>query len=501
MIVFIIFMVFCFIYWIHMRDKRIEKLMEQFPGPVMHPIFGNVFNYFTSDLQEMKRRECEAFRKYGETFRVKKIRSYVISTSDPKLHEKILSNTTNYLDKTSDYDIMKTVLGNGLITSAGYQWYSHRKIIQPAFNVNILKQFIEIFEQQSKILVERLKSHCNGLIDVSKYVEPFACDMIIETSMGLKSNTQVNNGSEYAHSMSILKHVCSKRMMSYWRRFDILFSTFGYSDKRIFEDRKQFVKQFAVEVIESRRKILLEKMDTEKSSDENNPNKNIRMCFLDVLLQSLIDGLPLSNEEMLDEVQLFMAAGQDTVTQAISGTLFLLSRHKPVQDKLYAEIDEVFGNDKENTITHQQLADLKYMDMVIKESLRIFPAIQMIGRNIDHDLILDDGRTIPAGVEVRLCFGATMKSPKYFQNPIDFNPDRFACEETNPFTYSPFSAGKRDCVGKKYAIFSIKIALTRVLQHYELLAMGQEPIIQKEIISRSINGFQMALKLRTTQKN
>lgn len=151
----------------------------------------------------MKCRECKAFTKYGETFRIKKIRSYVISTADPKFYEKILGSTINYLDKTSDYDFMKIVLGDGLITSSGYQWHSHRKIIQPAFSINILKQFIEIFEQKAEILVERLKSHCNVLIDMRELLDPFTYDIIMESSMGLKSNTQLYDGSEYARAMAM----------------------------------------------------------------------------------------------------------------------------------------------------------------------------------------------------------------------------------------------------------------------------------------------------------
>lgn len=111
--------------------------------------------------------------------------------------------------------------------------------------------------------------------------------------------------------------------------------------------------------------------------------------------------------------------------------------------------------------------------------------------------LLDDGRIIPAGVEIRLHFDVTMKNVKYFKNPTEFSPERFAFGESHPFTYSPFSAGKRDCIGRKYAIICMKIALVRVLQHYELIAMGEEPIIQNEIVSRPVNGFQMALKLRT----
>lgn len=95
--------------------------------------------------------------------------------------------------------------------------------------------------------------------------------------------------------------------MSYWRRFDILFSTIGYSDKRLFDDRIQFVTKYAIEVIEARRKILLQ-TNIDKYSDENDQDKSNGMCFIDVLLQSAIDGLPLTNEEILDEVQTFMIA-------------------------------------------------------------------------------------------------------------------------------------------------------------------------------------------------
>lgn len=95
--------------------------------------------------------------------------------------------------------------------------------------------------------------------------------------------------------------------MSYWRRFDILFSTIGYSDKRLFDERTQFVTKYAIEVIETRRKILLQ-TNVEKYSDENDQVKSNGMCFIDILLQSAIDGLTLTNEEILDEVQTFMVA-------------------------------------------------------------------------------------------------------------------------------------------------------------------------------------------------
>lgn len=93
-----------------------------------------------------------------------------------------------------------------------------------------------------------------------------------------------------------------------------------------------------------------------------------------------------------------------------------------------------------------------------------------------------------------------MRNPKYFSNPNSFEPERFAAGKMNQFTYIPFSTGRRDCVGKKFAMFSMKTILTRVLQNYEMIEMGEEPIVQNELIARSINGFQMALKHRHDTK-
>lgn len=89
-----------------------------------------------------------------------------------------------------------------------------------------------------------------------------------------------------------------------------------------------------------------------------------------------------------------------------------------------------------------------------------------------------------------------MSNAKYFPNPSVFDPERFVVGDLNAFAYMPFSAGKRDCIGKKFSILSIKTVLCRVLQNFELHEMGDEPIIVNEITSGSINGFQMALTPR-----
>lgn len=112
------------------------------------------------------------------------------------------------------------------------------------------------------------------------------------------------------------------------------------------------------------------------------------MAFLDVLLQSTIDGKPLTNDDIREEVDTFMFAGHDTTTSGISHTLYLLARHSQVQQKVFEEILQVIGNDKDKLITMRELQDLKYLDLVIKESLRMYPPVPIIGRITEHEIEL-----------------------------------------------------------------------------------------------------------------
>lgn len=112
----------------------------------------------------------------------------------------------------------------------------------------------------------------------------------------------------------------------------------------------------------------------------------------------------------------------------------------------------------------------------------------------------DDGRIIPAGVNVTLNLYMTFLDPTYFKNPTMFHPERFSAEniseKLNPYAYAPFSAGSRNCIGQKFAMLSAKSSITKILQNFELLPMGEEPDIVFDIVARSLNGIQMGLKHR-----
>lgn len=116
----------------------------------------------------------------------------------------------------------------------------------------------------------------------------------------------------------------------------------------------------------------------------NIANQKTRLAFLDLLLQATWpDGKPLSDADIRDEVTTFMFEGHDTTTSGLSHAIYLLSRHPEAQQKVYQEIQTVMG--ERTTLTMADLQEFKYLECVIKETLRLYPSVPSISRFVEED--------------------------------------------------------------------------------------------------------------------
>lgn len=129
----------------------------------------------------------------------------------------------------------------------------------------------------------------------------------------------------------------------------------------------------------------------EKIEDESiEIDKNKKLALLDVLLQATVDGEPLSNLDIREEVDTFMFAGQDTTTSAIAFCLYNLAKHPEIQNKVRDEVRTVFGDDVEKPMTPNELKELNYLELVIKETLRMYPSVPLFGREAQEDVTISE---------------------------------------------------------------------------------------------------------------
>lgn len=191
-----------------------------------------------------------------------------------------------------------------------------------------------------------------------------------------------------------------------------------------------------------------------------------RKNFIDQLI--LHDG-KFSDDEIHDHIYTFVAAGYETTALQTAFTLLLLAIHQDAQEKVYCEIREVFA-ESEN-IDREMLGKLNYLDMVIKESLRLLPPVPLIGRETIEELELND-LVVPKGVTLLVnFFSLHRRKDAWGADAEDFNPDRFSPEnedDRHSHSFLPFSGGLRNCIGRHYAMLAIKIILVKFLQNYKV---------------------------------
>lgn len=142
------------------------------------------------------------FHKYGDIYRIWAIRKLLIETKNPRHFEVLLSSQKN-ITKNSWYDYFTCWLGTGLLISTGQKWFTRRKIITPTFHFKILHQFVDIFNQQNKILIEKLSKikHREKPFDIYNIITLMSLDIICQTSMGIELKAQTNEDTEYVKAV------------------------------------------------------------------------------------------------------------------------------------------------------------------------------------------------------------------------------------------------------------------------------------------------------------
>ncbi|CAG2107316.1 unnamed protein product [Medioppia subpectinata] len=170
----------------------------------------------------------------------------------------------------------------------------------------------------------------------------------------------------------------------------------------------------------------------------------------------------LSSDEMVAQAILFYIAGYDTTSAAITHALYFLSQNKDCQQKLCEELRSC------DEFTYEKLSQLKYLNGVIHETLRLRPSFARLFRACVQDYKLGNtGITIPAGTAVNINLYTLHRDPKYWPNPDKFDPERWFEPKHHPYAYLPFGAGPRLCIGQRFAINEMQMCLAKMVRKFD----------------------------------
>nr|XP_016942919.1 probable cytochrome P450 4e1 isoform X1 [Drosophila suzukii] len=468
--------------YFELGSLRRKQILNKFQGPSMLPLVGNAHQMGSTPTEILNR-----FFGWWHEYEKDNFRYWIgfysnIMVTSPKYMEFILSSQT-LISKSDVYDLTHPWLGLGLLTSTGSKWHKHRKMITPAFHFNILQDFHDVMNENSSKFIDKLKKAADGdnIFDFQEEAHYLTLDVICDTAMGVSINAMENRSSSVVQAFKDITYMIKMRAFNPWKRNEFLFRFAPEypAYRRTLKTLQDFTNEIIAKRIEARN------AGAESISQEDEFSRK-KMSFLDTLLSSTVDGRPLTSQELYEEVSTFMFEGHDTTTSGVGFAVYLLSRHQDEQKKLFGEQCDVMGDlGIGRDATFQEISQMKYLDLFIKEAQRLYPSVPFIGRYTEKDYIID-GDLVPKGTTLNLGLLMLGYNDRVFKDPHKFRPDRFDLEKPGPFEYVPFSAGPRNCIGQKFALLEIKTMVSKIIRNFKVLPALDELVSKDGCVSTTL---------------
>ncbi|CAH1100801.1 unnamed protein product [Psylliodes chrysocephalus] len=461
-LIFFFFALLLFRFVEYLRHNReFFKKVSKIHGPPGLPIIGNAYIFLRNSADYMKTIE----KLYYQYPKICKIwlgpnKTYCL-LSDPEYIKIVLTNP-KAIDKSDVYETITEVFGPGILTAPAKIWKPHRRAISPSFNKNILDSFVNIFAQASAEFVKRLREVGNKKdYDWSIFAKRYSLDVSCKTIIGvdLNINYAKPRGDDLGHAIEMINYYGTIKHLKVWYQVAAIYKF--SSVKRIFEKYTKRFNKITTLAVGEKLHQLKENVDAVYSETEEKKR-------IPDLLELIYKNPIFTEESLIYEVNTFLAASMDTTGMVICTLFIMLAMHPDIQQKVYDEVIDAVGLTGE--IESSNLVKMKYTERAIKESLRLFPPVVTFGRTITEDIDLGD-IIIPKGMMAMVIPSILHRDPKYWKDPLTFNPDRFLLEEKSkrhPCTYIPFSYGARNCIGKYYAFQNLKTLTATVIREFKM---------------------------------
>lgn len=370
-----------------------------------------------------------------------------IFSQDKEFVEYILKqNHKNYFKSEIQSVTLGKYLGNGLLTNNGKDWLRQRRLIQPGFSKVKITNLVSIMEEEIDKAFRSFNDEPE--IDLYNFFHTLAFNIVAKTLFS--SDIDEEKVKELGTIITEIQEIFARevRIPLYTQIINVL----GISDKNIKKSKR--AKSIIQSVLDKRRNSGEEKHD-----------------LLDMLINAKYEDtqLPMSDEQLVDEMLILFIAGHETTANALIFILFEISQHPEAEKKLKKEIAE----EGENIFIAESLMKKSFTVNIIKESMRLHSPAWAIDRQALEDDSFKE-YSWKKGTLIILYIAGLHRNPKYWEEPNTFIPERFDSENAKNFAYYPFGAGPRLCIGEHFAMMEMALIVRKFYQHYSFISYQKE---------------------------
>ncbi|XP_046646974.1 cytochrome P450 3A24-like [Daphnia pulicaria] len=459
----------CILYWYGTSTFDYFK-SQGINGPKPLPYFGNMWGVWKKNIPKYDK---ELAAKYGRTFGYFDGTLPNLYTTDINLIKSIFVKDFDHFVNRRTFSVKRKVFRKMLTIIQDKEWKDVRSSVTPVFTTGKIKLMSKMITECANRLVIKFQkiAETEGKLNAKMQFSAFTMDVIARCAFGMAIDNLGEKDDPFMTKAKVLFSPPANKSPLILLPF-MLPNVLGFVGESIFFP-KEF--DFFINILEGL--IKQRSNSTEKYHD-----------FVEVATEAIlehtktVDGkqVPIWTREEVDEIvtsqsMLFMLAGFDTTATTLTNSAFLLARNPEVQERLYDEV--VRKHEQFSEVNHEMILDFPYVDHVIHEVLRMYPPLLRVERMCNKEVTYN-GVHIKKGMIVTVPAFALHYDEEYYPDPNRFNPDRWDSEseiKPNPNVFMPFGMGPRNCVGMRFAIEEMKIALCTLVKNFRFFPVAETP--------------------------
>lgn len=425
-----------------------QQLHKQIAGPSGFPIIGSLVDLARDPLQFVTRLQSQ----YGDIVQFSMgPAGKTVLVSHPDHIDQILLETGKRYSRGNPTYALKTVLGNGLVTSEGDFWKRQRKLAAPAFHHQSIRQYAELMVSYTH---DMLRTWQNGAVrDVYEDMMFLTQRIIMKALFDVDMLDSARTAGE---AFDAMMHGLGAEMNG----LDAILPDFVPTPSRTrMKDGVDYINGLLIDLVEQRR-----------------AGDSTRHDLLTMLMNARDDDdQPMTLQQMLDEIRTLYLAGHETTANTLSWAWLLLSRNPAAYDQVQSEVESVLSG---RPPTAEDVPNLPYCNAVIKEALRCYPTAWIYQRMTLEDVEIA-GYPIPKDTNIWISPWVVHHDERWYPQPQAFMPERWLkdkSEQPPRQAYIPFGGGPRICIGNGFAMMEGVLLLATILQQFRVAVLPDHPI-------------------------